>query len=448
MKEDSDFSVLYYPFCKCYNETVLKRMLLFYDRIYFMDPFNSEEREHFLETSHYFYGIPNRKLNSWKNVNREVYYLLEDEKIVVNLDIYEAIQKYGRQITENVIADISDDLFCQISENQGYSTIWHILERRMPNALLAHLNEVDWYSFRLQTDFAEFSEYLRSFDKDADDFKGYSSEFLAEREKIISNESLYLSRHPKGRVYINASRVPKYEAKHDSDRTLPLDKGYILPYAIGASLSISQAMLVAALNNLNLFTDSEVMNSLLIRKVQIAFGKMRDTLKYKEYTRLKKGLTQNEIFVQTIDSMIPDVYFEKLDFLDMIKLRNACASQLKKFRYYLKSIDETERNPWEPEYWNEIKTIADKLTYEANMLRYQICKVYSDLFRESIKLTASVGLGIAIMPLNLTLGGVLALLVSKEPLDTIWDSWRKTVEHNQNSLVYLLKVQKSIEETS
>lgn len=422
-------------------------MLLFYDKIYFMDPFNSEEREHLLMTSHYYYGISNTKLSEWENVNREVYRLLEDEKIIVNLDVYDAIQKYGGQIAENVLEDLSDDTFCKTSEEQRYSTIWHVLERRMPNALLTQLNELDWNSFRLQADPREFGEYLSEFPRHGKyDNEGLSSEFLSEREKVTSNQSLYPPRYPKERIYINASKVPKYVSKFDD--ALPLDRGYILSYAIGASLSISQAMLIAAVNNLNLFTDSEVMNSLLSRKVQIAFGKMQDTLKYKQYTRLKKGQSQNEIFVQTIDAMIPDQYFAKLDFLDMIKFRNACAVQLKKFRYYLKSLDETDLNPWEAGYWNDIQNKVDKIASEVDILRDQICEVYRGLFRESIKLVASVGLGIAIMPQNLTLGGALTLLVSKQPLDAIWDGWRKTVEHNRHSLVYLLKVRELMNKAS
>lgn len=431
--EKKEFSVLYYPFCKCYDKTLLKRMLLIYDKIYFMDPFNVEEREHLLKTSHYYYGIPNEELDDWETVNREIYYLLEKEGFVVNMDIYDLLNKYGTQIAENVLEDISDSSFCQISKGDDASRIWHILERRMPNALLRQLNEVDWNIFRFQADYHEFTEYLNMhahprFQEQV--FRKYYSCRRKDRDEA--------------NVYIKTSEVPKYKSKYEFDKTLPLDKGYILPYTIGASISISQAMLISALKDLSLFTNSEIMNQLLIRKFQIAFDKINSSMKYKEYRELKKKIEQKEIFIQTIDAMIPDVYFDKLDFLDIIKLRNACKEPLERFRFFLRSFSDIESNPWKREYWNEVCTKAEKLNFESKVLQDKICETYKGLFRDTIKLAAGAVLGIAVMPQNLTVGAVLALLASKVPLDSIWETWKNRAELNNHSLIYLLKIQKSL----
>lgn len=462
MDRKKEFNVLYYPFCKCYDETLLKRMLLFYDKIYFMDPFNVEEREHLIRTSHYFYGIPNNKLHNWETINREIYYLLEKKGLVVNIDIYDLLNKYNRQIAENVFEDISDNSFCQISQEHDVSRIWHILKRRMPDTLLKKLNEIDWNTFRFQVDYHEFREYLERLEHFRDravDFNAYNSRFWKERDNLLHRNELRGIKGPFGRynfdssyqidrttdVYIKTSNVPKYEAKDNCNKTLPLDKGYLLPYTIGASISISQAMLVAALYNLSLFTNSEIMNRLLVRKFQIAFEKINRSMKFKEYTELKKKMEQKEIFIQTIDSMIPDVYFNKLDFLDIIKLRNACEKPLKKFRYFLRAFSDIRSNPWESEYWDEVLNTAEKVSFESKALQDKICETYKNLFRNSIKLIAGAGLGIAVMPQNLTVGAALALLASKEPLDAIWKTWKNRAELNNHSLIYLLKIQKSLE---
>ncbi|MDI6886896.1 MAG: hypothetical protein QMD22_11275, partial [archaeon] len=63
---------------------------------------------------------------------------------------------------------------------------------------------------------------------------------------------------------------------------------------------------------------------------------------------------------------------------------------------------------------------------------------------DTIKLAAGAVLGIAVMPQNLTVGAVLALLASKVPLDSIWETWKNRAELNNHSLIYLLKIQKSL----
>lgn len=439
-----EVSALYFPYTKCFNKLSLKRALLYFDKVHFIDPFSLDEQQNLLTTSHYYNGVSLDDRDHFQEVVREVYYFLEDQGVIYSENILPLIKEYGRELTANSLDDISDDVFCSYSygdiDINVEKVTWHILEQRMPPQMLEVLENVSWSKFRkeiaqsavIYTDIDSAAKYLS--------FESEFYKYLPKRKQLRKNGQFT-------RTYVVAKDAPytsrgSWGNDPDFDKAF-LSTGYIVPYALGASISITQSMLYAARNNLALFTDSDTMYYLLARKCQRAMQRANRTIaEIRLYDELLRKLKENDIAIAAIDSVISPTALDALDFVQILQLRKAYAPQLQEFRSYLSGLGILKTMPWETGYYDELRQRTIDLKREIKLLQDGLVKTFNKIFRSSLQATLGVGLGIAIMPHSVTFGTALALLAAKDiPLAPLFELWNASIEKRNHSLSYLINME-------
>lgn len=430
-----NLEAVYYPFSRCFDLAALKRAILYYDRIYFMDPYNLSQRENLIQTSHYYDGVNFERLQ-WAEIIENVYRPLEGEGWIEGVDIYPMIKKYDSELTENTIDDITDPTYCSYSfgdiDLNVEQVSWHVIEERTPPSLITKLQEVDWKDFKsaIAKNAAVYAPFNNL-------YYGKFLSFPEEYYKAIESSSLE-KKYTK--IFIPAEKCPIVSRKYGLNASPKLEdvSGYVLPYAIGASISINQAILFAALNRLSVFTDSLTQHFLLKRKCQNAVEIYQNPQKFMQNVKVLQSIKETDIVFTLFDDLIPDYYFSKIPIEKIIKFRKKHESELKNLRSYMLEIRNCLTNPWDDSYLEQVLKICDQAKRETKSLRREFSRVTRNLKRDSIKATAGTLLGLAAMPVSISLGAVLAAFVSKTPLDDIWAAWRRKSDLSEHELTYLL----------
>jgi len=126
---------LYYPFSRTVNETTLKRAVLLYDEILFVDPVSSRMRGALFRSGHAPYTVT----AEWERIRR-LYEVLERVGLVRLVDPAEAVDDpaTGQLIADALHADLRDrgtrDLF-----PPTFTGGWTTLRSRIPQPVVGHL---------------------------------------------------------------------------------------------------------------------------------------------------------------------------------------------------------------------------------------------------------------------------------------------------------------------
>lgn len=433
---ETNFSAVYYPFSRCFDLKALKRAIFYYDRIYFLDPYNLSQREKLITTSHYYDGIDFGHRHEWAEAIEKIYRPLEDEGWIEGVDIYPLIKKYDRELTENTIDDITDPIYCSYSfgdiDVNVEKVSWHVIEERTPPTLITNLQEVEWKEFRKEV--AKNAAIYAPFN---DPYYGKYLSFKEEYYEALESPSL-AKRF--ANIYIPVEKCPQDSSRHGFGESSDPNgvSGYVFPYAIGASISINQALLFAALNGLSVFTDSLTQHFLLKRKCQNAIEVYHNPEKLKQNTKVLQSIKETDIVFSLFDDLIPDSYLNEMPIEQIIKFRKKHESELNNLRSYMLEIRNSLSNPWDEGYLEQILKICDQAKRETKSLRREFRQVTRNLKRDTIKATAGTILGLAAMPVSISLGAVIAAFVSKTPLDDIWTAWRRKSDLSEHDLTYLL----------
>src|SRR4051794_35071627 len=131
----STFRALYYPYSRTVDETTLKRAVLLYDEILFVDPMSSRVRAGLFDVDEHLPYLPPNVARSlaadWQAVSGR-YELLEREGLVRLIDPAEAVEspRSGPLIAQSLHADLDDpglrDLF-----DDRYPQMWSMLRSRI-----------------------------------------------------------------------------------------------------------------------------------------------------------------------------------------------------------------------------------------------------------------------------------------------------------------------------
>ena len=123
------------------------------------------------------------------------------------------------------------------------------------------------------------------------------------------------------------------------------------------------------------------------------------------------------------------------------RFRKEHERDLKAFRTFMLEVRHSLPSPSDEDYVERMLAQIDRLRHEVGELRTEMAKIHQQLFRDVSKAAVSVGVGLAVMPVSMTAGAVLAVLASKAPLDAVWEAWKKRSELKLSDLSFLMVAQ-------
>lgn len=235
---------IYYPYSRPRTIETVKRALLLFDRVAFLD-----SQPDFVRRALTRRDMPD-ELDQADAVSAAIAYG-SSEGVISIVDTKDVVAQHGSLITAATVADVQDDRFAAVAYRGG-SGVWEILAERLPPEFL------DAFYAGAGT-FME-SVTLQNIAGEADADSDFSR-FRDFRWKGVDPEQAWKMLNNMGfRLVVGGNphmRLPSYEVS-------------FLP---ASSLRINEALLVAAAEEKVLFADSEVHDRLLRIKATKARGK-------------------------------------------------------------------------------------------------------------------------------------------------------------------------------
>jgi hypothetical protein len=303
-------SALYYPYSRCVDLEALKLLAILYEEIVFVDPLEELFREFLISSDEGCQYVPESVRQRW-NENQEAWKLLHDAGIIRIIDPSPIIKDYDQLLTAAYAADMADEQFAKAaSPEENTLGPWKMLESRIPPTLNRSFQRREkGMATRISTKefwpggYSYLAGGLLPAGADSDyqvgvhawenynefGFREYVLEKLGGRKapEVISKELT-----ERVRKAVDASPLNAYEqlllsgagkeygprnSTYDYVDNVSFSTGEpirILSFSQGASLSISQALIIADLQRLTPVTDNALHQELLSLKYQRALSNL------------------------------------------------------------------------------------------------------------------------------------------------------------------------------
>jgi hypothetical protein len=357
-------SALYYPYSRCVDTNTLKLLAVLYDEIVFVDPLEEIFREFLLSSDKGCQFVPERVRQRW-NQNQDDWQLLRERKILRIVDPLPLIRDNDQVLTAAFASDMADDDFVRLAEDEGKAAgPWKMLSSRVPpsvndsfenhRSLPAMLREASKEGAEeLRTSFSDYQfgvfawehydhfgyrEYVlqKMGGRPAQDFAGrpVGQEVHEEVDTspVAPFEQLFLSG---GGTCDDTGQPFGAHPYHYTDNVSFRDEERvrILAFSQGASLSISQAILLADQYGLTPVTDSALHQQLLSIKYRRALSNVSMLDQSIIPSRSLEMLERYSIVGRTVlmEALSP-VFLEQISVADALKFRDANGESLERFR--------------------------------------------------------------------------------------------------------------------
>jgi len=417
---------LYYPYSRSVSETTLKRAILLYDEILFVDPMSSRVRAGLFDVEQHLSYLPRDAATSlakeWDLVS-ERYNLLEREGLLRLTDPAGAVEDpaTGQLIADALRADLADasvrDLF-----SAGYPRMWSMLRTRIPVPAFAHLAHQ------------------------------IPARVLSQPARVLSQPVgrggtpfvMYLDGHPAATPNLGGVVLP------DDGR----DYAALLPYVAGSSIATSTALALALSETAVPLTDSDAHFRLLsVRMARAAASAPSASqvpglaLRFEGTSAQKTALVQQRV----VDSVISHDDLAALSLEECLQYRQNTAEERKQFRDFIRDVVRTTyAQPWSPEIEAQIEERIAAARNEISDHAGKMRDAYRNLFNRTLVALAVSGapaLLTTVFPIvspltALLFGGGPLTAILTEPVKELLTLWAER-DRRTSSLAYLMDLPKT-----
>ena len=405
---------LYYPYSRTVNETTLKRAVLLYDEILFVDPMSSRVRAGLFDVQQHLPYLPPNAATAlteeWNLVSKR-YDLLEREGLLRLVDPAEAVEgaATGQLIADALGADLADRSIPALF-SPGYPRMWSMLRTRIPGPAFDHL--VHQMPARV--------------------LSGADPGFP-------TPVALYIDGHPGATPNLVGVTIP------DDGR----DYAALLPYVAGSSIATSTALALARSEGAVPLTDSEAHSRLLSVRMARAAAAAPSASQVAGLTARPDGPRAHKIAQvqqRVVDSVISHGDLAALSLEECLLYRERTAEERTQFRDFLRDVVRTTHaQPWSPEIDDQVEERIRAARQEISGHAKTMRDTYRSLFKRSL-----VGLAVSSAPALLTTvfpvvspltallfgGGPLTAILS-DPVRDLLTLWAKR-DRATSSLAYLM----------
>ena len=419
MTPSTPLRALYYPYSRSLSATTLKRSVLLYDEILFVDPMSARVRDGRYHPGEHLQYLPPDVATSlameWSAI-RDEYSILEHEGLLRLVDPERTLTDpaTGQLIADALAADLAEpDIRGLFS---AHPRMWSMLRTRIPPQAFAHLAHQ------------------------------IPARVLGGENVVAGQEgplALYLDGHPQATPTLRGVVLP------DDGR----EYAALLPYVAGSSLATSTALAIALNEQAVPLTDSDAhfrLLSIRMARAAAAAPSAADMPGLGPPQRLAAATAQKASLVhqRVVDSVISYEDLDAMTLEDCLRYREATQDERVAFRGFLADVVATAyAQPWSQEIEAQIQSrIADarrEISEHAKTMR----DTYRNLFKRTI-----AGLAATVAPALMTIafpgvsplmallfgGGSLGALLS-DPVKDLAAVWIER-DRGTSSLAYLMEL--------
>jgi hypothetical protein len=426
-------AAIYYPYSRSIVGATLKKAVLLFDTLYFLD-----SEPWFIRTAitrnKAIEGSERAKVDQLEND----YNLLREEGFVQNLDAAGIAHEHDELLTINLINDISNDEFCKVAIESSADT-WSILRERIPPTLLKTLypgagtfseaislqalieanGDPNLIANEHDRRFASFRWNPKALTRDS-----AMEEFLKSRYRYVIGGNPHIE-------------LPSYE----------------FPFLHASSLRINECLIAAALNGYVPYTESRVHDSLLRLKVDRALTAIdtQPELKRRLSIDLPLRFPMQSLAVEVVDRLIPDDVLNRLAVKDLLLYRSRNEKLLRRFHCYLEMLSAEIGDVIPGDEYNKRvrRIVSSKMLPELQKARDDLVASYEDAFG-GIAVSSGVGVLSAVSVTvfggldlwHVLLAGALAegvVLATKAPTELL-KAWKGRRESGRSPMAYVAGV--------
>jgi len=466
-------SALYYPYSRCVDLDALKLLAILYEEIVFVDPLEELFREFLISSDKGCQFVPPSVRQRW-NENQESWDRLRNAGVVRVIDPLPTIAEHDALLSASYAADMADEEFVNTAEREGKAAgPWKMLESRIPPTVNTSFREHKALSSRLAGSVPPsrhhtFSDYqVGVFAWEHYDHSGWREYVL---ERLGGRKAEGFARRnvgAEGRNALDSSPLSLYEQLYLSGggtctedgspfgahpyhyvNTVSFSTGEpirILAFSQGASLSISQALLLADIYGLTPVTDSALHQQILSLKYRRALSNLSLTVNTCIPRRSLEALERYAIIARAvlIEALSPS-FLRQLSLDQVLHFRDENRKSLERFWTKLRDLShELDDVPIGPGFDAKLTKLMDRavlpeLQAIADSLEISRRKMYGSLLSKiaagvpaSTVVSLFAGMSGAQL-LALSVGAGIAAFGMSIP--SIMDYWQDRARVGQNWL--------------
>ncbi|MFD8079100.1 hypothetical protein ACFV3E_41430 [Streptomyces sp. NPDC059718] len=411
------FRALYYPFSRTIDETTLKRAVLLYDEILFVDPMSPRVRAGLYKADEHLPYLPSDVAASlereWTAVSGR-YEVLEREGLMRRIDPSGLVedQAIGQLIADALGADLADTEAHALFRH-GFPTTWSMLRSRIPGPAFHHLAHQ------------------------------IPARVLA-RDNVISGPAhsiaLYLDGHPTAEPTLCTGRMLPDDRR---------DYAALLPYVAGSSLATSTALAIGEAENAVPVTDSDAhfrLLSLRMARAAAAASQAPMIPGLRAEPNPARGQKTALVERRIVDSVVSHEDLAALSLDDCLRYRERSAEERAQFREFLHDVVSTvQAEPWSPQIVLQIEERIAGARQEIRDHAGALRDTYRSLFHRTLAglaVTAAPALLATVFPVVspltvLLFGGGPLTAVLQEPVRELLAHWWNR-DRGAGSLAYLM----------
>lgn len=372
---------LYYPYSRAIDLTTLKKAILLFDEVAFLDSESPMTRGELME----------ELVSGHEKEELEIAYdFLIKEEIVTILQPSGIIEANDQLLTLNILNDVFDDDFFELAYSYS-SSLWGFMGGRIPPSFLEAVRVK-------QNSKIEGFRILNQQSKDIHRMNLSVGDFFKARKESKTERAAFIPE-----AYREDYRYAILE-NHRRGRHL-----YEVPFPLGASIRLNEALLMCSINDYIPFTDSTVHDKLLMNKVSRALEEVGDNPNLRDYleTSLPLNLPKQHLSLIILDNLIPEEELSKRSLQELIEYRNENRESLRRLREKIAEVSvNIELGKEGVNYYASLQRLMDsKIVPEITKTRDEIVKKYEEAFgRLKIRSVGTVASSLGIT----AAGGTLA----------------------------------------
>ena len=364
------------------------------------------------------------------------YQFLEGEGVLELFNPGDLLVEYDALLTANTITDISDDEYCQTAIRHSAND-WSILRSRIPPTFLKTFYPgAGTYSEAISLQAIIHAEGERDRIPDPH-VRGFADFRWSQMSYKEAEEYFLKSRY---RYVVGGNPVIELEA-------------YQLPFLHASSLRTNEALLIASLGNWIPFTDSQIHNKLLTRKVQLAKDSASTNPAVTRYyeSDLPLRLPVRDLAVALLDRLVSDEELDRRSLQDLLVYRRQNADQLRRLRERLSELASSVNiGKAGTEYYHEMqKLVNSKIVPEIGKIRDDLAAKYEEAFGKltlrsaqvtAPTLVASILGGLSIPTILLACAAAEGTMLATTGIAEIVKVWQTRRDSRRSSFSFLLEL--------
>jgi hypothetical protein len=353
---------LYYPYSRALNLDALKKAVLLFDQIAFVDSQPHFVRRQLMRDTHTDANLADLD---------EIYEYLVRTGICEFIDPGPSLDGYDVLLTNNIVNDVKDEAYCQTALQESVET-WRILRERLPRSFLK----------RFYPGAGTFSEAI-------------SLQALIKSHGSVSDiEDEQVRRFAEFRWRQSASGsfdekrlwgffVDRYRWVVGGNPHVELET-YEIPFLQASSLRLNEALLICTLRDYVPFTDSSIHDRLMTIKVSrsLKMVSLNTNLQQELQVHASVAVPKEQLAISILDQLVPKAELAKRSIKELVEYRKQNQDALRRFREKLAELssDIASVEPGAEHYLHLSRIMASKVMPEISKARDAMLTQYEDAF--------------------------------------------------------------------